>query len=226
MSEADQARYLKTDFLARVAHELRGPSGVALGALAELERAAGDPERTAALLQMVRRGVQRTLRTAERLERTADLEAERVKWEHEPCDFREIVLMAVAETEALERRKGVLVEVSADAPGTMLGDCAWLRIAVAELVSNAIRHARRAVTVTLRRGEDELVLTVRDDGPGFAAPIEWRFNSSQRRQGLALSLSLVRDVARAHRGQFSIEPGKDGTSPGGASVELRLPIAG
>ena len=223
MSEADQARYLKTDFLARVAHELRGPSGVALGALAELERAAGDPERTALLLQMVRRSVQRTLRTAERLERTADLEAERVKWQHEPCDLREIVLTAVADTEALERRNGVAVEVLADSPGTMLGDCAWLRVAVAELVSNAIRHARRAVKVTLRRREAVLVLTVQDDGSGFAAPFEWRFNSSSRRQGLALSLSLVSDVARAHGGEFSVESGKDGAPPG-ATVELRLPV--
>ena len=222
--DADQARYLRTDFLARIAHELRGPSGVALGALAELERAGGDPARTAALLQMARRGIERTLRTAERLERTAQLEADRVEWEREPCDLREIVRTAVASTELLERRSGVSVDSTVEgAPCTLLGDCAWLKAAVAELVSNAIRHARRAVTVTLRRRGAELVLRICDDGPGFSTPLEWRFASPSRRQGLALSLSLVRDVARAHGGQFTVERSDEATPLVGGRVELCLP---
>ena len=220
--EDGSTQYLRTDFLARVAHELRGPSGVALGALAELERAGGEPARSAALLQMARRGIERTLRTAERLERTAQLETGKVEWEREPCDLRDIVRTAVASTEALEKRSGIAVTVALAAPPCfILGDCAWLKAAIGELVSNAIRHARAAVQIDLTRRDAELVLAIHDDGPGFAAPIEWRFSSPSRRQGLGLSLSLVRDVASAHGGQFTVERGE---TPGG-HVQFVLPVA-
>jgi signal transduction histidine kinase len=225
MSDGDDARYLKTEFLARIAHELRGPAGVTLGALAEMEHAAGEPAQVATLLGMARRGIERTLRTADRLERTAQLEAGRVDWAREPRDLGDLVRKGVARAEALERRKGVSVEVTVpDGPSRILGDAGWLEFAFAEVTGNALRHARSAVGVSLTREGQVLRVATRDDGPGFTAPMPARFAPPSRRQGLALSLSLVREVALAHGGELTVDESTDPPTPG-ARVVLTFPVA-
>ena len=56
----DADLYLRTEFLERVAHELRGPSGVTLGAIDEMELLLGeDSEKVKPLLSMARRGIRR-----------------------------------------------------------------------------------------------------------------------------------------------------------------------
>lgn len=224
MSEGDgAARYVKTEFLARLAHELRGPAGVTLGALAELEHAAGDPQRLSSLLAMARRGVERTLRTAERLERTAQLEAGTVEYAREPSDLRDLVSAAAASAELIERRKGVTVELQLpDTPARVLADGPWLKFALSELVNNALRHARAAVSVAVTREDSSFGVLVRDDGPGFSGPIPARFTVPSRRQGLALSLTLVRDIAAAHGGELVVEPPSEPAARG-ARVRIDLP---
>ena len=69
--EESPERYMKTGFLARVAHDIRGPAGVALTAMDELETALGpeDVWQYAALFVIMRRSARRVLRIAEKLAR-------------------------------------------------------------------------------------------------------------------------------------------------------------
>src|SRR5690606_33938923 len=90
-AEQESARYVRTELLERIAHELRGPAGVTLGALDEIERvlASVEGEDARALLLMARRGIRRILRTAERLTRTAQLEAGPVQLSSAHHDVRD-----------------------------------------------------------------------------------------------------------------------------------------
>src|SRR4051812_42731051 len=98
MSETreDASRYLRTELLERIAHELRGPAGVTLGALDELEHALGAQavEQNQMLFAMARRGARRVLRTAERLARTALLESASQHITPVPSDLGKIVKQA------------------------------------------------------------------------------------------------------------------------------------
>jgi signal transduction histidine kinase len=70
-----------------------------------------------------------------------------------------------------------------------------------EAVTNAVQHARaRAVTVELRFASDELDMTVRDDGQGFAV------DQSTSSGGLM----MMRERVRLAGGQFALQstPGK------------------
>src|SRR5689334_21052599 len=110
MSDAardDTSRYLRTELLERIAHELRGPAGVTLGALDELEHALDDAQRDQhkLLFAMARRGARRVLRTAERLTRTAQLEGSGIHAvPTAPTDLRGIVKQATEDAEAVEGR--------------------------------------------------------------------------------------------------------------------------
>jgi signal transduction histidine kinase len=107
------------------------------------------------------------------------------------------------------------------------GDTSALSRLVDNLLDNAARHARSAITVTVAADRGEGVVTVADDGPGIAAEDRerifgrfTRMDSARARDegGAGLGLAIVRAVARAHGGDVTVID--DGP---GAHFEVRLP---
>ena len=104
-----------------------------------------------------------------------------------------------------------------------------LKRCVTNLVQNAVTYGKKA-HLSLRRSDDMITLTIRDEGPGIPqAQIDAVFGSfvrleqSRNRQtgGLGLGLTIARNIARAAGGEISLSnhPG------GGLLTELRLPLA-
>ena len=232
---ADDATYLRTQFLERVAHELRGPLGVIDGAVQELECALG--EQAAAhqsLIDMVRRGIRRLARTADRLQQTGQCERERLELELQRCDLAGLVRLSVNEAAATEGRKMIRVQLDVPAdPRFCELDERWMRVALYEIASNAIRHAREQVTVSLEHDEHGFDVSFIDDNRSPAEFEPLRFRPPREARGLGLALAIVRDVVTAHGGQLRIErgqgeaPATPGGNGGGSSrtrVSLRIPI--
>ncbi|MFD8043173.1 ATP-binding protein [Streptomyces chartreusis] len=98
------------------------------------------------------------------------------------------------------------------------------------LLDNARRHARSAVTLTVRREGEWVVAAVADDGDGVAEADRERIferfvrlDEARSRDdgGAGLGLAIARDVAVRHGGTLTV-----GRAPaGGALFELRLPQA-
>ncbi len=223
-SPGDRNTYVRTEFLERVAHELRGPAGVTLGALDELELLMAEGSKdTAALLAMARRGVRRVLHTAERLQRTGWLERGDVQWAFVPVDLELLVHNAVRSAEQLEARRGVVVTTAGpEVPTFVHVDEPWMSLALAELVMNALAHARRAVHVASSATDDGVEISVTDDGAGFAGAPPPRFHPPRALRGLGLSLSLAGDVVMAHGGAIDLDVADDGTFRG-ARVRFLVP---
>jgi signal transduction histidine kinase len=219
--------YLRTEFLERVAHELRGPVGVTSGALDEIELAVGpDAEKLSAYFLMARRGMGRVLRVAERLERTAQLEGAGVQWAMVPTDLRAVTAEAAKETGLLEARRAVSLTVScSEEPCVASTDARWMRLAIAELVGNAIRFARSGASVHTDSSTDEITITITDDGPGFQGQPPRRFERAADKRGVGLSMSLVAEVVAAHGGRLELDGPRDGDGTGlsGARVVVVLP---
>lgn len=213
--------YLRTDFLERVAHELRGPAGVALGALEEMERGMSPEqvEAAAPFLGMARRGIRRVLRTADNLHRTGQLAGKQVDWEMAPTDLQSLIEQAAKAAELLESRRGILVRVKAsETPCVLPVDATWMSCAMGELVTNAIRHARHVASVETLVDPTSIRVIFSDDGRGFANLPVARFSPPLERRGLALSMPLVEDVVHAHSGEVQIQHPMDEHEHGGRVV--------
>ncbi|WP_071659677.1 sensor histidine kinase, partial [Streptomyces humi] len=98
------------------------------------------------------------------------------------------------------------------------------------LLDNAQRHTATAITVTLARSGDEVVLTVADDGHGIApddrARVFERFvrlDEARGRDdgGAGLGLAIARDVVRSHGGDLTVTDAPEG----GAAFRITLPSA-
>lgn len=98
-----------------------------------------------------------------------------------------------------------------------------VRQTLLNVFDNALEASSAWVGIDARREGDELVVTVRDHGPGFASEILENFGkpyqSTKNRSGSGLGLFLVVTVLRKLGG--SVAPRN---TPEGACVELRLPI--
>ncbi|MFG1705073.1 sensor histidine kinase [Nonomuraea sp. M3C6] len=99
--------------------------------------------------------------------------------------------------------------------------------ALANLVSNARRHATTAVDITLTSVDGQAVIAVTDDGPGIPPADRQRvferftrLDDGRRLDtgGSGLGLAITRDIAHHHRGTLTLED-----SPGGARFVLRIP---
>jgi two-component system sensor histidine kinase RegB len=99
-----------------------------------------------------------------------------------------------------------------------------LQQAVFNLLDNAAEVSPAGIAVALSRKDDSLELTVRDDGPGFAAEqlanLGKPYNSSKPELGRGLGLFLVGNVARKLGGTLTAH----NLPITGAEVTLRLPL--
>ena len=111
------------------------------------------------------------------------------------------------------------VTVAGDSPAPVRGDADALGRIVANLVDNAVRHARSHVCVETTSTAACTVLTVTDDGPGIAAEDRERaferfarLDEGRGREdgGSGLGLAIVRDLVRAHDGTVEITDANPG----------------
>ncbi len=107
----------------------------------------------------------------------------------------------------------------------------WLKRALRNLVSNAVRYGEGA-RVSLLNDGDDIVLRVDDDGPGIPddaitdmlEPFQ-RGEASRNRStgGAGLGLTLARAIAEQHGGVLSLKNREDGGTITGLRAEIRLP---
>ena len=213
-------------FVADAAHELRSPLA-RLRTELEVDRAhpeAADPATTQEALLVQTVELQRLVDDLLLLARgdAGALDVVRAG----PVDLDDVVeQLAVAR----RRHSAWQIDTRGVAPVQIRGDRPQLERAVANLLDNAIRHARHRVVVTLGEAGDRAVLTVADDGPGIPPDarevVFERFTRLDDARtvadgGVGLGLAIARDVAERHGG--TLELAADGP---GARFVLTLPLA-
>ena len=139
-----------------------------------------------------------------------------------PFDVADVARRAVVG--ARRRPSPVIPVIRGD--GVVRGDAEAIERAIRNVVENALRYARHEVEVLIDEEGDDVIVAVRDDGPGF--PAAWleqgvgRFaagDSPESHGGAGLGLAIVDAIVGSHGGAVAV-----GTAPGGgAEVRLQLP---
>ena len=214
-------------FLADASHELRTPL-TSIQGFAELFRLGTENRRmsTATIMRRIEEESARMRGLVEDLLLLARLDQVRPA-ERAPVDMS--VLAADACSDAIAADPGRTVTLAAPQPVVVLGDAAHLRQALANLVTNALRHtpAGTAIEVSAGLREGYALVEVRDHGPGLdeealdhAFDRFWQKDPSRAGTGAGLGLAIVAAVAAEHSGGVTATnaPG------GGALFSTRLPL--
>jgi two-component system OmpR family sensor kinase len=216
-------------FLADASHELRTPL-TSIQGFAELFRLGADQDHVdlAITMRRIEQEAARMKTLVNDLLLLARLDETRPV-ERQPVDLA--VLAADACSDAVASQPTRPVSLDAPDPVVVAGDGDHLRQAIANLVSNALRHTPPGspIEVSTRLVEGRAVIEVRDHGPGLDTEALqhvfdrfWQADHSRTGAGAGLGLSIVAAIAHEHGGRVSAAnaPG------GGASFTIDLPLTG
>ena len=229
VSERARLDAVRTDFVTNISHELKTPVG-ALAVLAETISDTDDAD-------VARRLAERMVEEAHRASRTIDdlLDLSRIELDGrgatEPVRLESVVREVLERHRFNAEQRRIALSTGEVCEAIVIGDRLQLVSAVSNLVDNAVKYSNEGgtVTVTVRKVDDAVVVSVADTGVGIPAGdlgrVFERFYRvdrarSRRTGGTGLGLAIVRHVAANHGGTVRVES-QEGV---GSRFELVLPI--
>jgi len=234
---AEDANRLKDEFLAIMSHELRNPLNVILGYAELLLRM--DEIKSAPHLQRMADAVKRNAVAQSKLIRDL-LDLSRLRSGKLELN-RETVSPVASIENAIETVRidaaGKGVEIKVEAPDDVLfvqADPVRLEQIIWNLLNNSVKFTARGglIVVRLEEENDEIVLTVSDNGQGidssFLPHIFEIFRqadpgTSRSQQGMGIGLAVVQQLVELHGGSVSAYSAGAGK---GATFTIRLPRSG
>lgn len=107
----------------------------------------------------------------------------------------------------------------------VLGSAEKLRIAIRNLMENALRHGKKPVEVSVIAGNGIVTIRVSDSGSGIAAAerekvfLPFYRSGNAAKHGYGLGLYMTKKIIESMRGKISI-----GAAQAGSAVEIQLPL--
>ncbi len=234
--ELEKANAAKTEFVARVNHDIRNPINGVLGLTHTLEQTPLNDEQrrmTGTIMQCAKF----LASLVEEVLDFAEIESGGIKIRSEPFSPQESVAASVATVEPLAAGAGCKLEVRVDPrlPDRLVGDTARLQQILVNFLSNAVKFgAGKPILVTadaLHRMANRLVVrvAVRDHGPGLGPEEEQqlfrkfsrgKYAEEKKIKGTGLGLAVCRLLAEHMGGRVGVE-----SAPGfGAEFFTELPF--
>jgi signal transduction histidine kinase len=219
----EQQRSLTAD----AAHALRTPLAAVTLQAQLAQRAPDGPARDAALGKL-EAGVKRASQLVAQLLALARLDPDAAREPAAPLDLAQLAREVADELAALAERAAIGLRATLPPAAPTVGHEAALRMALTNLLDNALRYtpAGGEVELALQADAGGWRLAVSDSGPGLPADERERVfdrfyrGRDSRAPGSGLGLAIVREVARLHGGETFIGDGPGGR---GLTVGFRLP---
>jgi signal transduction histidine kinase len=230
---AEQIERLVTaqrNLLGDVSHELRSPLARLIVALSLLKHGQGEE----AIEYQNRIGIEADrldkligqLLTLTRIDSGVDANL------RETFDLANLVQEVVADGDFEARAQNRAVRFSASERFVLTGVAELIRSAIENVIRNAVRHTApgTSVEVTIERTNRDVLLRVRDHGPGVPDAmlqdiflpfhrVEVGSNGSNPLRGAGLGLAIADRVVRMHDGQIQAYNAREG----GLVIDIQLP---
>jgi signal transduction histidine kinase len=226
VSDIKEVDRLKSEFLAGISHDLLSPLTY-MRNYAIMLPIVDDPALEGEYTEKIISGIDRMKRLVNdfleltRIEEGLNLQFDRVRVD-------ELLADVAGEYASPAGAVGVkLVVEAADLP-PVVADPALLQRAVTNLVTNGLKYAPNSGSLVMRaeQANGEIVISVRDHGPGIALADQtrlfekfYRSRTAGRARGSGLGLAIVKSVADHHGGRVWCE-----SAPGeGSAFFLAIP---
>jgi PAS domain S-box-containing protein len=235
VSSLKAAEGRKNRFISTLSHELRNPLSSASTALELLESVCSSEDEDAKFAQSV---IQRQLDMMRRLVDDL-LDVVRVNTGKVKLELREVSLTEIVKAAAdacrpmLDDRTHNLHLILGDQPVMVQADRDRLQQVFVNLLQNAAKYTEYGgdIWVKLFLEGREAIVKVEDNGVGISGEMLPRIFdlftqaefASEKREGLGIGLSVVRDIVQLHGGTVTVR--SDGIGKG-SEFSVRLPLTG
>jgi CheY-like chemotaxis protein/HPt (histidine-containing phosphotransfer) domain-containing protein len=226
----------KTDFLAKISHDIRTPLNAILGAADLLSQTSLTFDQSG-YVHMFQRNCRRLVALINDFLDFSQIEAGAIHIEKASFQIREIVDDAVATFREAAARKAIALGVYIDpmVPRWLMGDSLRIQQVLVNLLSNALKftaegrvEVRATVLETVGSDGQRLRCEVLDTGPGVALQdqdkIFMKFiqlpNQIAGQRGTGLGLTICRDLVELMGGEIGVSS----QAGGGSSFHFSLPL--
>ena len=213
---------------ASVAHDIRTPITVLKGYLDYLEKMIPQDKLTEDMLLDTVSSMQGAVNRLERyVDCVRDVEKfENIEIEKRPENVKRLLDEMRSNVQQLETNKEILISSNIMTMDEVRLDKSVLFRIFENLLQNALRYAKKQVRINISQKKDFLILTVEDDGNGFAGKDLEKaatvfYSSDKEGQHFGIGLSICRILCEKHGGLLSISNNKNKR---GACVTAKLNI--
>ena len=226
---ASQSEKLRTTLLDAMAHEFKTPLTSVMAATTSL---LADPDQSRETrMELVRIADEEAKRLGELIDDSVEmgrLDSTDIEVQAEPADVEEIVRDVVSSMQPEIDGRPIRV-VCDDHPASIAIDRRLIKLAIKQLLENALKYSNpdNPVMIQVHNGSGNLTVAVTDYGNGIPIQEQKRIfdrlyrSPSVKNQvpGSGLGLSIAQNIARAHRGDLTVN-----SRPGETTFELTLPV--
>lgn len=225
---AEESDRLKSAFLSNIYHEIRTPMNALFGLSEILSSDDLDDEEREKHLELLQANGNKLLKIIDDLIDLAKLEAENIKHEIKPCDYRNEILVALEDISDADKIRTGKIEIKTDFPKVTSGEYIMtvptrLQQILKNLLSNAVKFTTEGsvkIGCFEEKGDqDRIVLYVEDTGigidPKYYADIFKPFRQlsegySKEFEGTGLGLSITQKLVELLNAKIWLEsvPGK------------------
>lgn len=205
---------MQDEFISTISHELRTPLGFIKGYVTTLlrEDTTWDEERREEFLNIIDDEADRLRELIDNLLDSSRLESGTLSMTLEPTKIAPVVRASVQRIIGAHPDIVIEVDVSENLPRLSV-DSTRIAQVLDNFLNNASKYAAGSpVTVTAKQVQENLRISVRDQGPGIPAEHTphlferfYRVPSSSTTRGTGLGLYISRKIIEAHGGDIGVE---------------------
>lgn len=213
---AERTSQAKSDFLARMSHEVRTPMNSIIGFTQLLLQEESDPAKLDRMNFIYMAG-RHLLRIINDILDFSKIESGTLEFTARPFSLKEMAEFIEKLFQAKSREKGVALtlNIAPAVPPFLLGDEERLRQVVVNLVDNAFKYtASGSISMDCDYRDGQAVIVVTDTGMGipaenltkiFDAFEQTDLTASNRYDGVGLGLAISRTIAEGMNGAITVE---------------------
>lgn len=226
-----ESEKIRTAILNSVSHELRTPLAAIIGSatsLVEGEHLFSSKDRMD-LLFTIRDGALRMNRLVKNLLSMVQLESGMLRLRKNWVEIGDLIGVTFSQVKDFQQHRKLLVDIPYDEPIIIQGDEVLLEQVLVNVVSNSIKYSPdySEIILTVRSGENAVVITVSDNGMGLHEEEHnrifdkfYRSDKAKQITGTGLGLAICKGIVDLHHGTITAKPNQ----PQGTVITITLPL--
>jgi PAS domain S-box-containing protein len=215
---------VKDEFIKNISHELKTPLSVIMGNLTLLRdmASAGKEKEWSNMLDMMDRNSARLSESIDQILQVSKLGTAELK--KEKIYIKELLNEVYKERLPIAKKKDLKFELQAESI-VITGDSSLIRLAVSNLVSNAIKFTQKgSVAISAKARDGAVSISITDTGIGISPKNQKRvferfFKADENAPGTGIGLNIAKQIVEKHSGSINVKSklGK------GSTFEIVLP---
>ncbi len=216
----------KSDFIAKISHELRTPMTSIKGAMDYLTvkvptiaQGGGDKRDIMEFLDVIKKNADRLMRMVNDTLDLERIESGMFDLDYSKVNILSLIKEVIISFQSLTNERNITFKIVANPNILVSADQDRIGQVLINLISNAINFSpdNADVQITVREGPENVTVTLRDEGPGIPAEVRGKifdkFYTIGKRPGSGLGLAICKGIVEAHNGEIKVSSeGSEGSA--------------